>query len=236
MLKTRYQILNSQYLKGIQITQYSSFNLRFCCCLFLEFVLLKLHCLVFCCLAALFALFVVSPRLYLILCITLSWACVKGSGSHNKDCINQTGVRLSAAYSEKDNAVAVVTIAIVDHVINMTETDDEREHGDHGDAQPDLKVVRRQWKAAITRHLNTLQRHIAEGDVEQVRDRLNKVKVTFSELEYAHEAFQQTLTTDAEFDQSESWFADAQRSYISSINPLNNGSVMTINLSLLSPR
>ena len=110
-----------------------------------------------------------------------------------------------------------MTIAIVDHAINMTETDDEREHGDHGDAQPDLKVVRRQWKAAVTRHLNTLQRHIAEGDVEQVRDRLNKVKVTFSELESAHEAFQQTLTTDAEFDQSESWFPDAQRSYISSI-------------------
>ena len=110
-----------------------------------------------------------------------------------------------------------MTIAIVDHAINMTETDDEREQGDHGDAQPDLKVVRRQWKAAVTRHLNTLQRHIAEGDVEQVRDRLNKVKVTFNELEYAHEAFQQTFTTDAEFDQSESWFADAQRSYISSI-------------------
>ena len=99
MLQTRYQILNSQYLKGIQITQYLSFNKRFCCCLFLEFVLLKLHCLVFCCLAALFALFVVSPRLYLILCITLSWTCVKGSGSDNKDCINQTGVRLSAAYN-----------------------------------------------------------------------------------------------------------------------------------------
>ena len=142
---------------------------------------------------------------------------MKGSGFDNKDCIYQTGVRFSAAYNEKDNAVAVVTVAIVDHAINMTETDDEREHGDHGDAQPDLKVVRRQWKAAVTRHLNTLQRHIAEGDVEQVRDRLNKVKITFSELESAHEAFQQTLTTDAEFDQSESWFADAQRSYISSI-------------------
>ena len=115
---------------------------------------------------------------------------MKGSGFDDKDCINQTEVRLSAAYSEKDNAVAVVTIAIVDHAIGMTD---------------------------ITRHLNTLQRHIAEGDVEQVRDRLNKVKVTFSELESAHEAFQQTLTTDAEFDQSESWFADAQRSYISSI-------------------
>ena len=60
--------------------------------------MLKLHCLVLCCLAALFALFVVSPRLYLILCITLSWACVKGSGFDNKDCIYQTGVRFSAAY------------------------------------------------------------------------------------------------------------------------------------------
>ena len=114
------------------------------------------------------------------------------------------GVGLSTAISEKDNAVAVVNIAIVDHAINMTGTNDEPEQSDHGDAQPDLKVVRRQWKAAVTRHLKTLQRHIAEGDVEQVSDRLNKVKVAFSELEYANEAFQQMRSTDAEFDQSES--------------------------------
>ena len=130
---------------------------------------------------------------------------MKSSGSrYNKDNINQTGVGISAAISERDNAVAVVNIVIVDHAINMTGTDGEPEQSDHGDAQPDLKVVRRQWKAAVTRHLNTLQRHIAEGDVEQVSDRLNKVKVAFSELEYSHKAFQQTHSTDAEFDQSES--------------------------------
>ena len=41
------------------------------------------------------------------------------------------------------------------------------------------RVVRRQRKAAITRHLGTLERLVAEEDVDDVKERLDIVKGSF---------------------------------------------------------
>ena len=47
----------------------------------------------------------------------------------------------------------------------------------------DLIVQRRQWKAAITRHIRTLARSVNEEDVKGVSDRLDKMIVYFCNFE-----------------------------------------------------
>ena len=51
------------------------------------------------------------------------------------------------------------------------------------------RVVRRQRKAAITRHLGTLERLVAEEDVDDVKERLDIVKGSFREFEIAHDLY-----------------------------------------------
>ena len=49
------------------------------------------------------------------------------------------------------------------------------------------RVVTRQRKAAITRHLGTLERLVAEEDVDNVKERLNTIKGSFQVFETAHD-------------------------------------------------
>ncbi|XP_076036051.1 uncharacterized protein LOC143022004 [Oratosquilla oratoria] len=77
------------------------------------------------------------------------------------------------------------------------------------------KVVRRQRKAAVTRHLGTLCRLIAEEDIAGITDRLDRVRTSYNEFESAHDAYQTFLSNDErELEASESWYKETEEEYI----------------------
>ena len=77
-----------------------------------------------------------------------------------------------------------------------------------------VKVVRRQRKAAITRHLGDLERLMSEEDVDGLAGKLETIKVSFGEFAKVHDQYQAMLVEDAAFDESEAWFAEAEQNYI----------------------
>ena len=78
----------------------------------------------------------------------------------------------------------------------------------------ELRVSRRQWKAAITRHLGSLKRAVAEDDVTAVKERLDKMKLSFNELEAVHIELTGRLTTDEDITESDNWYAVVEDAYI----------------------
>ena len=82
---------------------------------------------------------------------------------------------------------------------------------------PNLKVIRRQRKAALTRRLGGLRRAVAEDDSELVRRKLQELKSAFGELEDAHEAYHNSLMEDSEVQMSEVWFDEAENDYVEGI-------------------
>ena len=60
----------------------------------------------------------------------------------------------------------------------------------------ELRVSRRQWKTAITRHLGSLKRAVAEDDITAVKERLDTMKLSFNELEAVHIEFTGRLNSD----------------------------------------
>ena len=82
---------------------------------------------------------------------------------------------------------------------------------------PNLKVIRRQRKAALTRRLGGLRRAVAEEDSELVRRKLQELKLAFGELEDAHEAYHNSLIEDSEVQMSEAWFDEAESDYIEEV-------------------
>ena len=76
------------------------------------------------------------------------------------------------------------------------------------------KVIRRQKKAAVTRHLGTLERLVAEEDAVGVQSKLDQVHTSFLDLETSHEVYHNLLEDEAEIEQSDSWFNDVQSIYI----------------------
>ena len=94
--------------------------------------------------------------------------------------------------------------------------------GDGASGQADsnrLKVVRRQWKAAITRHLGTLECLMAEDSYDEVLDRLKVIKNSFAQLEEAHDSYINSLTTlsDDELLQNEQWLSEVQGNYTAGV-------------------
>ena len=81
----------------------------------------------------------------------------------------------------------------------------------------DLMVQRRQWKAAITRHMRTLARSVNEEDVKGVCDRLDKMKVSFCNFEEVHTQYHDTLTDDTAIAASDKWFEDVDIQYNASV-------------------
>ena len=79
------------------------------------------------------------------------------------------------------------------------------------------RVVRRQRKAAITRHLGTLERLVAEEDVDNVKERLNTIKGSFQVFETAHDLYHDGLADDDDIEESDSWFQQVQTSYVAGV-------------------
>ena len=80
----------------------------------------------------------------------------------------------------------------------------------------DLMVQRRQWKAAITRHMITLACSVNEEDVKGVCDRLDKM-VSFCNFEEVHTQYHDTLTDDSAIAASDKWFEDVDIQYNASV-------------------
>ena len=76
-----------------------------------------------------------------------------------------------------------------------------------------VKSIRRQRKAAVTRTLGSLAKYQSDRDIESVKDRLDIVKQQFDNLEYAHDFYNDHLESEAEIVKSESWFLDCQADY-----------------------
>ena len=80
------------------------------------------------------------------------------------------------------------------------------------------KVIRRQRKAAITRHLGTLDRLLAEEETEQVKERLEKISVAFLRFETSHDEYNELLKDDDdEIEASDCWFHDVQNVYVNGV-------------------
>ena len=76
-----------------------------------------------------------------------------------------------------------------------------------------LLAVRRSRKGVITKFLGNTECEMAERDVDAVRDRLQKLKEAFRDLEASHDLYHETLTEDADIDTSEQWFRTVQNDY-----------------------
>ena len=83
------------------------------------------------------------------------------------------------------------------------------------------KNSRRQRKAAVTRHLGDLQRHLAENDSTAVEGKLQQLKGTFVEFQRTHDTYHELIiqggATDAEVEGSDTWYEAVQERYIQGV-------------------
>ena len=75
------------------------------------------------------------------------------------------------------------------------------------------KVARGHCKAAVTRMLGTLQRHMAEDNPALVKGKLGDVQAAFERLETAHDEYNDLLASEDALIESEEWFGEAQETY-----------------------
>ena len=83
------------------------------------------------------------------------------------------------------------------------------------------RVSRRQRKAAVTRLLGSIDASVVENNTGAVKQKLEQIKVTFSNLEAAHDAYHAMLVDDDDIAESEEWFISAQRNYVQSVKSFN---------------
>ena len=76
-----------------------------------------------------------------------------------------------------------------------------------------LLAVRRSRKGVITKFPGNMECEMAERDVDAVRDRLQKLKEAFRDLEASHDLYHKTLSEDADINASEQWFRTVQNYY-----------------------
>ena len=76
---------------------------------------------------------------------------------------------------------------------------------------------RRQRKGVVTRHLGTLERLVAEEDIDGVRSRLDRVKHSFDEFEDTHNNYRDSLENEEEIEASDAWFQDMQTTYVAGV-------------------
>ena len=81
----------------------------------------------------------------------------------------------------------------------------------------EAKLVRRQKKAAITRHLRTLNRLVAEENIKEAKTKLDKLQNSFKEFENSHYVYNDTLENEEEVEVSDQWFEDVQSIYTTGV-------------------
>jgi len=76
------------------------------------------------------------------------------------------------------------------------------------------KKARKARKSALTREINSLRRHMAEGDRKTVEESLPGLKGKFTEFLNAHNRYHEEVKDDAQLDSSEEYFDTVENSYI----------------------
>ena len=85
-----------------------------------------------------------------------------------------------------------------------------------GDEQ--LRIARGQKKAAVTRQLGTLERHIAENKSPDVVEAgLVLAAQAFDELGTAHDALAASFATETDISAGEVWFTKAHQEYVTKV-------------------
>ena len=137
--------------------------------------------------------------------------CTLSYSARNKDYKLQGVSSFFRNYSEKDKG-SVMT----------GPTGTSQAAGEGSSAAVNLPVTRWQRKAAITRHLGSLSRHIAEGKTKLIHERLDKIQASFTEFEQINNAYLTTLTEESDLDESEAWFAEIEGRYIAGVTSAND--------------
>ena len=86
-----------------------------------------------------------------------------------------------------------------------------------------LKKKRTQSRSVLSRHINSIKRHIAERDTHGVCDKLKQLKSTFESLEGFHYAYLEQVSDDSKVDISaeDKWHADVFEEYLSLVKQAN---------------
>ena len=77
----------------------------------------------------------------------------------------------------------------------------------------DLKVIRRQRKAALMRRFGGIERAMAEEDTDDLETKVVGLKMAFGEFERSHDAYHDTLMEELDLDQSDAWFTEVEQIY-----------------------
>ena len=80
------------------------------------------------------------------------------------------------------------------------------------------KKTRKNSKTQLTKELNSIERYMAEDEVEQVNNRLKSVKEKFRTFETDHEKYHNALEDEKEIEESDDYFADTQHRYVIVLN------------------
>ena len=81
----------------------------------------------------------------------------------------------------------------------------------------ELKASRKARKSALTREINTTERFMAEDDFDEVKKRLENIKLKFREFEHTHEQYHKDLTSEEDIDNSDEYFDEVQNNYIKAL-------------------
>ena len=76
-----------------------------------------------------------------------------------------------------------------------------------------LQSTRSRWKASVTRHMNTLERHLAEQNKEAAHKKLDDLKKSFLSFEIAHESYNALLEHEPDVEASDKYFMDHENLY-----------------------
>ncbi|XP_033127733.1 uncharacterized protein LOC117125358 [Anneissia japonica] len=80
----------------------------------------------------------------------------------------------------------------------------------------DLKIKRRNAKAALTRQGNAIYLMMQEHQApEEVRSQLQRLEVAFDDLVKKHEVYTELIDNEEEFNNEEAWLAECQHRFIS---------------------
>ena len=85
----------------------------------------------------------------------------------------------------------------------------------------DVQRERSARKAAVTRHLNTMDRFIADEDLQAVKDRLVVLRKAADNLETKHEEYVNLLIEDIDIEAAEVWYGKAVSEYITRVSKIN---------------
>ena len=75
------------------------------------------------------------------------------------------------------------------------------------------KLSRRQYKAAVTRQVNKLDRLLSERNTASVKEHYDCLKATFEKFESSHEVYHSLLEQIEDVEASDEYFFDVQRNY-----------------------